>query len=95
MGDGLFHLREIDMVRAKGKEAPVRIYELLARVDTPLSADRQEADAIYATGLAAYRQQAWREAMKQFNKACSSVRTTAPPRPWRRAAGSTWIHRRM
>lgn len=57
------------MVRAKGKEAPVRIYELLARADTLLSAEREEADAIYATGLAAYRQQAWREAMKQFNKA--------------------------
>ncbi|MBW1750588.1 MAG: adenylate/guanylate cyclase domain-containing protein, partial [Deltaproteobacteria bacterium] len=35
-----FRLREIDMVRAKGKEVPVRIYELLAQADTPLSATR-------------------------------------------------------
>jgi len=69
-----FLLREIDMVRAKGKEVPVRIYELLARASTPLPETREHANYIYSLGLDAYRRQAWREAMEYFNRAIS-VRT--------------------
>ncbi|MEA3230259.1 MAG: hypothetical protein U9Q05_00690, partial [Thermodesulfobacteriota bacterium] len=66
-----FRLREIDMVRAKGKEAPVRIYELLARAGTSLPAEREEADEMYMSGLADYRRQAWEKALKHFNRAMS------------------------
>lgn len=66
-----FLLREIDLVRVKGREVPVRIYELLARASTPLSADREEADGFYSSGLEAYRHQAWREALTHFNRALS------------------------
>ncbi|MBW2328570.1 MAG: adenylate/guanylate cyclase domain-containing protein, partial [Deltaproteobacteria bacterium] len=64
-----FLLREIDMVRAKGKEVPVRIYELLARADSPMSATREQANKAYFSGLEAYRCQAWRDALNSFNKA--------------------------
>ncbi len=66
-----FLLREIDLVRVKGREVPVRIYELLARTNTPLAADREEADVLYSSGLEAYRYQAWREALTCFNRALS------------------------
>jgi hypothetical protein len=34
-------LREIDMVRVKGREQPVRIHELLEEAGAPAAADRQ------------------------------------------------------
>ncbi|MBW2682901.1 MAG: adenylate/guanylate cyclase domain-containing protein [Deltaproteobacteria bacterium] len=66
-----FLLREIDLVRVKGREVPVRIYELLARANSPLGAGREEADGLYSSGLEAYRHQAWREALTCFNRALS------------------------
>ncbi len=66
-----FLLREIDLVRVKGREVPVRIYELLARANSPLGAGREEADGLYSSGLEAYRYQAWREALTCFNRALS------------------------
>jgi adenylate cyclase len=66
-----FLLREIDMVRTQGKVVPVRIYELLARADSPLSAAREQANEIYSLGLSAYRRQAWREALEYFNRVVS------------------------
>jgi adenylate cyclase len=65
---GSFLLREIDFVRVKGKEKPVRIYELLGPVDTDLPEKTQSAYNYYAEGLEAYRSQRWSDAIKLFEK---------------------------
>ena len=65
--DGAFQLREIDMVRVKGRKQPVRIYELLAQAETELPTDELEAYQIYAAGLTAYRRQNWTDAINHFN----------------------------
>lgn len=56
--------RELDLVRVKGKRLPVRIFEILA----PRDERAAWAPLIerFATGVAAYRQRQWQEAITAF-----------------------------
>jgi adenylate cyclase len=57
-------VRELDLVRVKGKAQPVRIFELLG------SGDEQERWAAlvsrFTEGLQAYRTRRWTEALEMF-----------------------------
>jgi len=64
-----FLLREIDLVRVKGRKQAVRIYELLAKAGTSLSPELEKALAAYGQGLQAYRERGWTEALALFNEA--------------------------
>jgi len=66
--EGSFLLREVDFVRVKGKEKPVRIYELLGLLDTKLPEKTQSAYNYYAEGLEAYRSRRWSDAIELFEK---------------------------
>ena len=66
--EGSFLLREIDFVRVKGKEKPVRIYELLGEFNTVLPEKTEKAFYYYAEGLDAYRSQCWTDAIDLFKK---------------------------
>ena len=66
--EGSFLLREIDFVRVKGKEKPVRIYELLGEFNTVLPENTEKAFNYYAEGLDAYRSQCWSDAIDLFKK---------------------------
>lgn len=65
-----FVLRELDFVRVKGKLEPVTIYELVGRTRL---VPPQKAQAIhyFEKGLALYRKQSFKAAMKAFNHAVS------------------------
>ena len=65
---GSFLLREIDFVRVKGKEKPVRIYELLGDFNTVLPEKTEKAFHFYAEGIDAYRSQCWSDAIDLFKK---------------------------
>ncbi len=67
-----FRLRELDTVRAKGKQQAIRVYELLARAGTALPPGQEKAIALYAGGLEAYRKQRWREALSIFEEALAA-----------------------
>jgi len=69
MVNGLFLLRELDIVRVKGKEQPVRVYELIGKSGVSLPKKKEESLICYASGLEAYRQQRWKEAMGHFGQA--------------------------
>ena len=60
-------VRELDLLRVKGKDKPVRIYELLARKGT-LSDSYQKARELFARGLDLYRNQKWEEARAFFHQ---------------------------
>lgn len=64
-----FILRELDRVRVKGKEAPVTIYEPLAR-QAELAPGQEVELAAYASALACYRRQQWRDANHAFAGLC-------------------------
>jgi adenylate cyclase len=66
--EGRFLLREVDMVRVKGRKQAVRIYELIAKAGTSVSPDLEKAITSYGQGLQAYRERAWTEALVLFNE---------------------------
>ncbi|MDP2724761.1 MAG: adenylate/guanylate cyclase domain-containing protein, partial [Syntrophales bacterium] len=90
------YCRELDAVRVKGKELPVKIYELLSEMK---DADpyRQFVE-IFENGLAKYKQALWDEAIAAFRKVlesrpddppaklyikrCQELKENPPPQPW-------------
>jgi adenylate cyclase len=63
-----FRLREIDMVRVKGRTQAVRIYELIGRSGAALEESHQQALSAYAEALEAYRKGSWTEALSLFRQ---------------------------
>lgn len=90
-------VREIDLLRVKGKEVPVRIFELLCRKGE-LDARGEEVRALFAGGLALYRRREWERAeaaftrvleiapedgpAKTFQRRCEMLKKTPPPEDW-------------
>lgn len=61
-----FATRELDMFHAKGRSAPVRIFELVGAL--PLADQRMTAARLFEYGLGAYRQRNWAEAIELFKQ---------------------------
>jgi adenylate cyclase len=61
-------LRELDLVRVKGRETPEGVYELLGRSGTTLPELKEQSLICYEAGLKAYRQQRWDEAIENFEE---------------------------
>ena len=59
--------RELDIVRVVGKEKPVRLYELLS-MDHISDEKKEMLIQVFGKGLAAYREQKWAPAVKQFRR---------------------------
>jgi adenylate cyclase len=88
-----FLFREIDLLTAKGKSEPSKIYELMGRASDASEAQLQLTQH-FTEGLAAYRSQDWARAETAFS-ACGSdataqvfltriakLRQTPPPADW-------------
>jgi adenylate cyclase len=75
-----FLLREIDMVRVKGRRQAVRIYELLAKAGTSISPELEKALTAYRQGLHAYRDRGWADALALFNEALALKPMDGPSR---------------
>jgi adenylate cyclase len=94
-------LREIDLLRVKGKDRPVAVFESLGYLDP--CAELTDAIGCFCDGLAAYRAGEWDSAIKRFEAAlkcrpddepsrmyverCQVYRETPPPDDW----GGVWI----
>lgn len=78
--EGSYVVREIDMVRVKGREQAVRIYELIENAARPLPAKDTECLALYAHGLKAYRAASWTDAAALFREALRVVPADGPSR---------------
>jgi adenylate cyclase len=88
--------RELDLVRVKGKDKPVKIYELLNRLDA--SYKDHEFVTLFHSALACYRQRSWHQAKNLFQKSlqltpqdypsqiyiarCNQFIHTPPPPDW-------------
>ena len=59
--------RELDTIRAKGREIPVTIYELVGEKDEIIYPE--EFIEHYDEGLINYKKREWNEAIREFNKA--------------------------
>jgi adenylate cyclase len=80
MVEGRFLLREVDMVRVKGRKQAVRIYELISKAGTAIPPELEKALTAYAQGLQAYRDRSWSEAIALFNEALAVRSSDGPSR---------------
>jgi adenylate cyclase len=86
-------VRELDMIRVKGKETPVRVYELLAKRGQ-LTETKAKSVEVFGKGLALYRNRKWKEAIEFFSKLpddppsvvfrkrCTELLRSPPPENW-------------
>ena len=65
----LVWVRELDLIRVKGKLEPVKIYELVSDRTTPLSPTDEHFLALYEQGREAYKKRAFHKAIAHFDKA--------------------------
>ena len=61
-----FRIRKMDYVRVKGKEKPVRVYELLGVAGIQFSEEKEHQLQMYTEGFEAYQSQKWAEAFEIF-----------------------------
>jgi adenylate cyclase len=80
MVERAFRLRELDMVRVKGRTQVVRIYELIAKAETMLDTAHDEALVAYAEALEAYRKGMWTDALALFHQALRLRSNDGPSR---------------
>ncbi len=67
--NGNYALREIDLIRVKGKTEPVAIYQILDYHDEKSFPKMDDVLELFDAGLRQYRRNNWRKAMNIFNKA--------------------------
>jgi adenylate cyclase len=91
-------LREIDLLRVRGKEHAAAIYEVVDAPDVQRSPALEDAIVCFERGRAAYRERRWNEAARHFGKAlelkprdgpscvyldrCAHYRDQPPPASW-------------
>jgi adenylate cyclase len=80
MVEGRFLMREVDMVRVKGRKQAVRIYELISKAGAAIAPELEKALTAYAQGLQAYRDRSWSEAIALFNEALAVRPSDGPSR---------------
>jgi adenylate cyclase len=61
-----YKLREIDLIRVKGKVHPVGVYEVIERLDAVHTGDPDTVLNSYSAGLASYRSRDWERARTFF-----------------------------
>lgn len=77
-----FWCRELDYIRVKGKNQPVRIYELIGKKTDEISPVRSSALEYFLKGVEIYRQQDWIHAFDMFQKALSLYPDDGPAREY-------------
>jgi len=80
---GRYCLREIDLLRVKGRAAPVGLHEIVGDENAAIHAPELRH---YATGLAAYRRGDWQHALDAFDDALRCAPLDSPSRVMRARA---------
>ncbi len=78
-----FYTRELDLIRVKGKEKPIKVFELLPSKKEKMSDDFIKMLATYSTGLGHYKNQEWAEAVDCFETCLKLFPEDAPSTEYR------------
>jgi adenylate cyclase len=73
-----FYTRELDLIRVKGKEKPIKVFELIASAEIKLEQRFHDMLEIYAKGLGHYKLQEWDDAINCFEE-CLKIRPNDSP----------------
>lgn len=91
---GQFLTRELDLIRVKGRAAPVHIFELIADIRSPVPEAVTASLAAFGEGLAQYRRRHWQAAITAFERCgddlaartfvdrCRQYEKNPPPEDW-------------
>jgi adenylate cyclase len=75
-------VRELDHIRVKGKDQPVRVYELVALSGEELPTARRDLLSSYQEGIARYRERRFMDAVHSFERALSLQPGDLPSRTY-------------
>jgi len=75
-----FRLRELDLIAVKGKERPVRVFEVVELAGVDLGPAREACLAAFDAGLARYRAHDWAGAAAEFERALEALPEDGPSR---------------
>ncbi|MEW6710449.1 MAG: adenylate/guanylate cyclase domain-containing protein [Candidatus Riflebacteria bacterium] len=64
-----YFIREVDLIRVKGKTLPVKVFEVLDHHDKQTFPEMEQVIGLTHQGIDLYRQQRWQEAIDIFNSA--------------------------
>jgi len=73
-------LRDLDLIRVRGMQTPVAIYEVLGHHGDESFPRMEEVLQAFAEGLASYRKREWERAAKRFGEAVSACPGDRPSR---------------
>ena len=73
-----YRVRELDYIAVKGKEAPVKVFELLEMKGVELDPAREKAIALYETAMKAYKKHDWAGAQATFQEAVAAFPKDGP-----------------
>lgn len=82
LNDDSIILRELDMIRVKGKTKPVRIFEVMAKDRSHLSNAQLLLLDEFRKGLEAYRKKKWDLAIRYFQQALQVVPDDGPAKAY-------------
>jgi len=78
-----FYTRELDLIRVKGKEKPIRVFELIASSQDKVSEEFLNLLEVYKTGIMNYKAQNWDQAIECFDKCLAIMPDDAPSSEYR------------
>jgi adenylate cyclase len=73
-------VRKLDLLRVKGKNEPVNVYELIALSENTLPDNVKRVLELFQAGFSRYLEQDWDEAMNYFKKAVETKHDDGPSR---------------
>jgi adenylate cyclase len=77
MTEDSFFSRELGLIEVKGKNLPVRIFELIGKKED-VNSDKRELVELYNQGLKLYQDQKWQDALEIFEKVLSTYNSDGP-----------------
>ncbi|MBD3225587.1 MAG: CHASE2 domain-containing protein [Caldithrix sp.] len=79
-----FITRPLDLLRVKGKNKPITVYELIGHKETDFTEDFREFLDIYNRAMELYRQRLWPDALKLFARCIELNKEDKPSRIYHR-----------
>ncbi|MEA1986675.1 MAG: adenylate/guanylate cyclase domain-containing protein, partial [Candidatus Marinimicrobia bacterium] len=67
-----YYFREIDLIRVKGKNLPIKIYTLVDRIEN-MTKDKIEIENRFKSALSVYQSRDWNKSIKAFEKVLEIV----------------------